>query len=40
MAKVISIPDFSGVLSKEAAEEIEGVIEDLNKKMRGEMREL
>jgi len=38
LAKKTSLSNFSGVLSKEAAEEIEKAIASLNEKMKGEMR--
>jgi len=37
LTKKATISNFSGVLSKEAADEMEKVIEDLNRKIRNEM---
>ncbi len=39
LAKKTSISNFSGVLSREAAEEIEKAIASLNEKMKSEMEE-
>jgi predicted CopG family antitoxin len=38
LARKTSISTFSGILSKEAADEIENAIEELNWRMKSEMR--
>lgn len=40
LAKKSSISNFSGILSRDSAEEIERIINNLNEKIKKEMREL